>query len=301
MKLAFSSVACPGWDLPTMIEKAKAFGYDGIELGGLDGDANLPVGPDLADNPEKIVQLMRQAKLELVCLATDTAFHMPHAREVAESQARVRKYIEFAAKLECPFVRVFGAEIPSRPLLGIEQRETVLDRIAKAIRELVPCAVEHGVTILIENGGDFADSPSIWHIVDVADSPAVRCCWNPLVAMTHHERPTRSVPRLGARLGLVRISDGKLGNTDTIGSYVLPGQGDVEIRTLVQILKGIAFRGHLVFDWPKTRNTMLADPDEALPAAAQYLRGLLDEETIPLTAYKTDKYKPRQGYEFATS
>ncbi|MBN2561605.1 MAG: sugar phosphate isomerase/epimerase [Phycisphaerae bacterium] len=301
MKLAFSSVGCPGWDLPTMIEKAKEYGYEGIELGGLDGPVPESAVPELAADPAKIAQLARDAGVEIICLATSAAFHMTSGREVAENQARVREYVELAAKLGCPFVRVLAGEIPGSGLFSYERRDTVLGRIGGAIRELVPHATEHGVTILIENAGDFVDSPSVWYLLDAADSPAVRCCWNPLVAAVNGERPTRSIPRLGARIGLVRICDGRFGDDGVIERYVPPGEGDVEIRATVQFLRGIAYRGYLVFDWPKLSNSLLAEPRQVFPAAAKYLRQLLDEKPILLTAYKGDKFKPRQGFEFAAS
>src|SRR5215510_8611544 len=107
MKLAFSSVACPGWNLATMVEKAKDFGYQGIELRGLEGEMNLPLAPQLAANPAKIAKLMRDTGVEIVCLSSSAAFHMRDPKEVAENQAQAREYIELASMLECPFVRVF--------------------------------------------------------------------------------------------------------------------------------------------------------------------------------------------------
>lgn len=301
MKLAFSSVGCPGWDLPAMVAKAKEFGYDGIELRNLQDRLHLPSAPELAADPAKVAQVMRDAGVQIVCLSTAAAFHMINSREVAENQAQVREYIELAAKLGCPFVRVMGAEIPTGKLLGPVPRSTVLGWIGKAIRELAPFAAEHHVTLLIENSGDFVDSVAMWYLVDVANSPAVKCCWNPLAAKTQNERPTRSIPRLGAKIGMVRVSDGKFTDGGAFERPVLPGQGDVEIRPMIQLLKGIGYRGYLVFDWPKLRDPRLTDPDEAFPAAAQSLRQLIDEKPVPLSAYRGDKFAPRQGYEFVTS
>jgi sugar phosphate isomerase/epimerase len=296
MKLAFSSVGCPGWDLATMVERAKEYGYQGIELRGLQGQMNLPLAPELAANPAKIARLMRDTGVEIVCLATSAAFHMREPREVAENQGQVREYIDLAEKLECPFVRVFGSEIPKAKFFGYENRETVMGRIATALRELSTYAEAHHVTVLVENNGDFTDSAAMWYLVDAVDSPAVRCCWNQMAARTRIERPTTSIPRLGARIGLVHISDAKFEGAGFDG-YVLPGQGHCEIAKQVQLLKGIGYRGHLVFDWPKLWNPSLADPEKAFPAAAKFLQGLLDEKPQVLTAYKGDKYAPRQGFE----
>ncbi|HKQ49924.1 MAG TPA: sugar phosphate isomerase/epimerase family protein [Phycisphaerae bacterium] len=300
MKLAFSSVACPGWNLATMVEKAREYGYQGIELRGLEGQMHLPLAPQLAANPAKIAKLMRDTGVELVCLASSAAFHMRDPKQVAENQAQAREYIDLASKLECPFVRVFGAEIP-KAFIGYEKRETVLGRIATALRGLAGYAADRRVTILIENSGDFVDSAALWYLVDAADSPAVKCCWNPFAARARRERPTTSIPRLGSQIGLVHVTDGKFDDAGVFEGYALPGQGTVELPRLVQLLKGIGYRGYLVFDWPKLWTTSLADADKALPAAAKFLKPLLDEKPVPLTAYKGDKYAPRQGYEHVAS
>lgn len=298
MKLAFSSVGCPGWDLVTMVEKAREFGYQGIELRCLAGQMYLPLAPELASNPAKIAQLMRDTGIEIVCLASASAFHMRDPKEVAKNTAEAREYIELAAKLGCPFVRVFGAEIPKASFFGYERRESVLGRIADSLRQLADHAATHRVTVLVENGGDFTDSVAMWYLVDAADSPAVRCCWNPFNARIRGERPTTSVPRLGARIGLVHVTDAKFDGLSFDG-YTLPGQGDVEIHRMIQLLKGIGYRGHLVFDWPKLWNPALADPDKAFATAAKYLRGLLDEKPLVMSAYKGDKFAPRQAYDVA--
>lgn len=302
MKLAYSSVACPAWDLATMVANAKEHGFDGLELRGLEGQMYLPLAPQLASNPQKIARLMRDTGVQIVCLSTSCAFHMPDRKIVAENQQQAREYIDLASKLETPFIRVFGAEIPrARPrLLGFERRERVLSRIAAALREIADYAAERRVTVLIENSGDFRDSQAMWYLVDAVDSPALQCCWNPLAARTRGERPTTSIPRLAARIGMVHVTDAKFSGT-TFESYTLPGQGDMEVPRLVQLLKGIGFQGCLCFEWPRLWNPGLADADKALPAAGKFLRERIDEKPIPMTAYKGDKNAPRQGYEFAAA
>jgi len=298
MKLAFSSVGCPSWDLVTMVEKAKAYGYQGIELRCLNGQLHLPVAPELASNPGKIARLMRDAGVEIVCLATGAAFHMREPKDVAENKAIVREYIELAAKLECPYVRVFGAELPRKRFLGYERRETVLARIADALRDLVPFAAQHRVTIVVENSGDFTDSNAMWYLVDAANSPAVKCCWSVFAGRLRNERPTTSIPRLGAKIALVHVCDGKFAEGGGLERIAMPGEGNVEIPRMVQLLKGIGYRGYLVWDWPKLWNPSLAEPDKVFEAAAKYLQPLLDEKPITLAAYKGDKNAPHQGWEF---
>lgn len=292
MKIGFSSVGCPGWDLPTIVSNAKAMGYQGVELRGLRGQMNLPLCPELTADPAATKALFAEAGVELNCLGSSAAFHFRDPYRVADNQAEAREYIELAGKLGCPYVRVFGAEIPRRPLLGYESREVVLSRIAKAVRELAPVATDHRVTLLVENSGDFVDSQSIWFIVDTAESPAVKACWSPFAALTRNEPASISIKRLGSKIAIARICDGKF-VAGGVESIELPGKGDVNIPLVVELLKGVAFDGYLMVDWPKLWNPSLADPEKAFPEAQKYLKSLLDLKRVELTAYKGDKNAPK--------
>jgi len=137
----------------------------------------------------------------------------------------------------------------------------------------------------------------MWYLVDAVNSPAVRCCWNPCNARLRGERPTISVPRLGARISLVHVTDARF-DGGAFDGYVPLGQGHVEIPRMVQLLKGIGYRGYLSFDWPRLWNPALSDANKVFGAAAVYLKKLIDEKPLVMTAYKGDKYAPRQGYEY---
>lgn len=293
MKLAYSSVASPSWDLATMVQKAKDYGFSGIELRGLQGQMHLPVAPELATNPARIGELMRDTGIDLVCLASSASFHMSDPKQAAENKAQVREFIDLAAALGCPRVRVHAGELPRTGILGYERRERVLDRITTSLGELATYAAARRVTIVVENGGDFTDSVAIWHIIDAASSPALRCCWNPFAARTRNERPTTSIPRLGSMIDLVHVCDGKFNTAGAFDGYTPPGQGSVEIPRLIQLLRGIGYWGYLVYDWPKLWVPSLQDADRALPAASAFLQPLLDEAPVVLTAYKGDKRPPR--------
>jgi sugar phosphate isomerase/epimerase len=168
-----------------------------------------------------------------------------------------------------------------------------LSRIAKAIRSLVQPATERKVTVLIENGDDFVTSDSLWFVVDAVNHPAVRCCWNQCTALLEAERPTKSIPRLGQKLGLIHLCDGEYKNDHRLLTYTALGEGRAEIAKQIEILKGIAYSGFLMACWPKNRITPLQEPEEALPKAAEYLRKCLNEEQTVLTAYKGDKNAPK--------
>lgn len=290
MKYGFSSLGCPDWDLDTIISQASSMGYDGVSLRGLQGELHLPACPTLAGNPQSVARRFAEAGIELVCLETGNCFHWKDARKRTEQKAQVREFIELAGALDCPYVRIYGDEVPH-----YERRETTLVRIAEALRELAPMAASHNVTLLLENHGDFAGSRDLWFILDTVSHPAVQACWHPCHARVLGDTHTIAVPRLGTKIALVLVVDGKFNEVDALDAYALPGEGNLDYPRFLDILRGIAYQGYLVFHWPKLWNPSLAEPESAFPAALTKLKEMVRvlEEVKELSAYKGDKHAPK--------
>lgn len=299
MKLAFNIAHRPSWDKTELVDKCRAYGFDGVELANL--APVIPPRPTVDPLPDyaKTAAFLREAGIDVVCLPTSAAFHARDARIAAQVRDHVYKLIDAAAKMDCRFVCILAGWIlkRSRGFLGTERRETVIARISAGIRQVAAHAEARGVTLLIENTGDFLDSASMWHFVEAAGSPLVRCCWNILTSRLGGERPTTAIPRLASKIGMVRVCDAVLDGKGGLAGYANLGKGQVELHRAVQLLKGIGYRGYLVLDPPDMGQG--GDADAALAEAAKYLRGLLDEKPVGLTAYKGDKFAPRQGYELA--
>lgn len=289
MKIGFSTLGCPDWDLETVIAQARAMGFDAVELRGLRGEMHLPASPVLAQNPAGVASRFSEAGLDIACLGSSASFHWQDRRKLAEQKAQTREFIELAGQLGCPYVRVFGDEVPR-----YEDRNRTLVRIADALRELAPYAAAHHTTLLLENHGDFANSRDIWFILDSVGHPAVQCCWNPCHAKAAGERPTLSVPRLGGRIALTHLVDGRFNDAGLLEGYALPGEGTVDIDYYLTLLTGTAFDGYLIFEWPKLWIPALADPQQAFPAALAAIKGVLTRlaNVKELTAYKGDKNAP---------
>ncbi len=293
MNLGFSSVACPDWDLETIIRQAATIGYRSLELGGLGGQLHLPAVPQLAGEAESVAARCRDAGIELTCLATRNMMHWTDSARAAQEQVQVRETIQLAARLGCPFVRILPGVIP-----GGEQKQATLMRIAARLRELAPLAAGHHTTLLVENSGDFIASRDLWFILDNANHPAVRCCWNPCWAYAGGESASLAVPRLGRFLGLLHVSDLALaanGHADLGKQLRIPGQGQLDLEHVLNLLRGIGYAGDVIFYWPRQSIPSLAAPEEVLPAAYAALRGLLDKLAAEkeLTAYKGDKNVPK--------
>lgn len=287
MKIGFSSLVYPKWDLQTIATNASSMGFDGIELRGLCGRPHLPGVGELADKPDKVRDLLQENNVELVCLSTGATLDSCSRRELAGQQAVITEYIELASKLRCPHVRISAGEVQR-----LDHHQAALARIAEALMSLVPVASRHNVTLLLENGGDFHGSHDLWHLCDAVEHPAFMCCWNQADAMTIRERPTTSIPRLGNKIGLVHLCDAEFDDLGTLLGYKPLGQGHVEIARQIELLKGLTYDRYLVFESPGLSVESAQGgpaPEAALLEVAKFLRQCIAAEQAVLSAYKGDK------------
>lgn len=287
MKTGFSSSACPAWNLATIVDQASALGFDGVELRGLAGELHLPLVADLVADPDQTRTLFQEKGVELVCLASSASFGSKNRDELGRQKESVIEYLETAGRLGCPFVRAFAGEIQT-----LDNRRVALSRIGDTLASLSAIAAKHGVTLLIENGGDFSGSEDLWFLVDFVDHPSVQCCWNQSLALCRGERATTSMPRLGGKIGVAHLCDAVYDETGVLLKHTPLGEGQAEIAMQISLLRGMAYDGYLIFDWPKLWLPDLTSPETILPQTATYLRDRVDEKQAVLSAYKGDKRAP---------
>jgi sugar phosphate isomerase/epimerase len=292
MKIGFSTVACPSWGLTRILDQAGALGYQGVEFRGLEGELHLPLAPTLAGNPDGVRKMFAERKLELVCLGTSASLTSRDKDEVARQKGIILEFVELASRLGCPFVRLHAGEVQKR-----DTSNKAFHRFVEGIKPVADAAAQQGVSLLVENGGDFRDSWSMWQLCDTVSHPAVRICWNQVSAMSVPEQASISVPRLGTKMALVHVGDARFDERGVLQEHVPLGEGDVNVAKQIELLKGINYQGYLVFEWPKLWVDALAGPDIALPKAAEFLKAALAAKQPILSAYKGDKNAPK----FATA
>ncbi len=288
MKIGFSTLACPGWDLERVVSFAAEHGFDGVELRGLRGELDLPLVPTLSRDPVGVKRLFRDRKIECVSLGTSVTLTARGAKELANQQAALVEVMELASALGCPNVRLFLGDIEATDTPSV-----ALTRISSALAALVPVAIRLDVRLLIENGGGFPSSRDIWFVVDSVSHPMVQACWNQCNALTVCERATNSIPCLGTKIEMVHVCDADFDDEGVLLGYRPLGQGGAEVGRQIELLRGLMYQGYLMFEWPKLWVPSLGNPENVLPQVATFLRELLDAKQVVLSAYKGDKKVPR--------
>jgi sugar phosphate isomerase/epimerase len=271
LPLGFSTLGCPSWPWPRILDFAAEHRFASIELRGLLTNMDLTKVPELA--PEHVAEAKRQLRahgLAVSCLGASAQMHdmdpVKHAAQLDEA----RRFIDLADALGAPYVRVFGNEY----VAGVPRAE-MLAHIAGALRELGDYARRRGVTVVIESHGDFTDSPALLEILQKADSPNVALLWD-----AHHtfvsgkEEPEDTVRQLGRYIRHTHLKDSMPAGSDR--RYVLTGTGQVPVQRQIEALVRIGYRGFYSFEWEKRWHPDIEEPAVAFAhfadVAAGYLR-----------------------------
>jgi sugar phosphate isomerase/epimerase len=264
MKLAFSTVACPAWDLDTIAIKAGEYGYDGVEIRGFLNETILTSANVFLTDPLKVRRTFANAGVEIACLASSVSMTGKRKAD-AQAASDLRSFIDTASAIGCPMVKLFDTQL--RP--G-QDRAGAAVAMGQWLMALGDYASERGVTLVIENMLSFRNSKEVWMMLETINHPNVAACWDIFNASLIGESPYLTVPTLNSRIQYAQVKDAKL---STLGATLCPlGEGDVPVEKFMTRLRGIGYSGYVTFEWEKAWLPNIAGPEESLPAAIAKLR-----------------------------
>jgi sugar phosphate isomerase/epimerase len=266
--LAFSTLACPGWSIETVLEKAVEFGYEGIEWrGGAQGH----IRPDM---PGREIATLRtrasDAGLAALAITTYTRFASPLAKERQSNVDELRRYADLAAQLGAPFVRTFLGELPPNTEVDTQIYEYIADclSLASAYASTV------GVKIAVEPDHNFTRSSVVAPILDGDRShPDLRVIWDIGNTFAAGEDPVEGFEILRDRLAYVQIKDGR--GSGSTWQLCAVGEGNVPLAKAFTLLAVHSYEGALSVEWEYAWHPELDPPEVALPAALRAIRKLL--------------------------
>ena len=261
MKFAFSSVCAPTWDFPTLVARAKEYGYDGIEIRAL---TDRSAGNPFLSDPDKIRSVFDHSGIEICCLASSIAMTQNKKKD-AEAADELRLYVDTAQKLGCPIVKIFDTQVKpgrSRASTGV--------LLGDWLMPLADYAADHDIVIGVENALSFRNAKEMWSIVDRVNHPSLGVAWDLMNAAMVGEFAAYSVPTLNSKIVYTQVKDAKLGALGI--TYCKLGEGDAQVRNFMRRLRGVGYDGYVTLEWEKAWLPNLLGPEEILPDSIKKLK-----------------------------
>ena len=265
--IAFSTLACPHWQVEAIIAKAIEFGYDGIEWrGGPQGH----IRPEMSGAQKaKLQQMLMDTGLIRVAVTAYTSFVSSVAKQRKANLDELRQYADLAAELDAPYVQTFLGELPA----GTQPDPSIYTNISDCLNLASEYAESVGVKIAIEPHDDFVRASTIVPILNQVQHPALRVIWDIGNAFAAGEDPAQSFVLLKDRLAYVQVKDGKGRAPDW--QLCSLGEGDIPLRQAFELLLDNNYPGAFSVEWEYAWHPELDPPEIALPVALQTVRELL--------------------------
>lgn len=266
--IAFSTLACPAWDIATVLTRAAAYGYAGLEWRG--GDHGH-VQPGMSSAKKTLLrQMSADIGLAAIAITAYTSFVSADARDRQANVAELCRYADLAAELGAHCVRAFVGELPPDT-----NPATTYERVAACLATAAEYAHRLGVQIALEPHDDFVRSLAIAPILRAIPHPALGVIWDVGNAYSAGENPTEGHELLRQRLSYVQVKDG-LGRGITWQLTML-GKGDVPLRQAFELLTRDGYTGPISVEWEYGWHPELDPPEVALPQAIRFVRNLWAE------------------------
>lgn len=273
MKLAFSTLGCPNYELEDVLRAAREYGFAGVELRALGGGLDLLARPEFAPSGIEGTRRSLEAQgLSVCCVDTSCVFHDRDEDERRRQVELAVRHCELAAALGSTLVRVF----PDKIQTGATRRETrgFIAESLRAVAARAPASVRVG----LETHGDFAEANETAEIVRLADHAGVAIIWdvaNSLAAGSAVEDAARAV---APHLAHVHLRDARPVEGREHWLPVLAGRGRVPFDAAFEALRSVGYEGFVSFEWEKFWNPEIEEPEVALPDFARAAGRLLRKE-----------------------
>ncbi len=274
MKLAFTTLGCPGWDLDRICTNARQDGFDGVDFRGYLETLDITALPLFTSQAESTRKRMQNTGLTVSGISS--SIRLCKLESLAANLEEARRTIETAKGLGAGFVRVFGggeAEKQSRAELvkiGAETMRQIL---------LLPGATD--LCWALETHDLWIKSTDTRLLLDRVPSPAFAALWDiGHTARVGGEAPGETWAAVGSRVRYCHVKDAVKDPRHPQAMedgwrYVSPGTGQLPLAATIGFLKAHGYHGWMVFEHEKRWHPELAEPEEAFPAFARWARPLV--------------------------
>ena len=270
MKLSTTTLGCLDWDLPTILERLKAYGYDGVDFRGYRQELMIWKHPAFSTDIDRSAVLIRDAGLQVSCISS--GIHLTHTEPeaVAARIEELERTAEICAALDCRMIRVFGGRFKEDEM----DREDAIKIAAESATQLIERARRIApVDILIETHDAWTSSKDLKALLTRIGHDNVACLWD-----TKHtywsaaEAPSLTWKELRQWIRNTHWKDALRHPAD--GALVPTGDGVVPLAEAYDLMRAAGYDGWYTLEWEKQWHPEIAEPEVAFPRFVAFMRAL---------------------------
>jgi sugar phosphate isomerase/epimerase len=203
-----------------------------------------------------IKQLTFRLGLDISGTAIANDFCLPPGEARDKTLAHTRKWIDYAALMGAPVIRIFAGQVPAG-----DTEQAAIDRCAAGINESLDYAAQKGVCLALENHGGITATPAqmLKIIEQVKDSPWFGVNFDG--GNFHTADPYSDLAKIAPYAINVQIKTdlSRLGKRE-----------DTDMARMVKILADANYRGYVVLEYEGAE-----DPKTAVPKHIETLRKII--------------------------
>jgi len=160
------------WDVPTIIKNCTATNIHGVELRV---EHAHKVMPELsASERAEIKKKFGDSPVKIIGLGTNQQYDYPDQEKLKSSIERTKEFIRLSAD-----VGGSGVKVKPNALHKDVPVDKTLEQIGKSLNELAGYAADFGQQLRLEvHGEETQELPNIKKIMEYANHPNARICWN---------------------------------------------------------------------------------------------------------------------------
>lgn len=273
MKIGFTTLGCPGWDLDTICTRASEYGFDGLDFRGLLDTLDITLLPDFTSNVAETKRQLADAGLEVCGISSSIQICAPEKR--GDNIKEAKRTVAVAQALGCKNIRVFGGGNPQE--IG---REKAADLGRECMEAILEIDGARDLRWLFETHDHWIKSHHCQLLLERIPDPAFGVLWDMGWTPRVGETPQETVAALGRRIGYTHVKDAIYDPEHTLAMqdgwrYVVPGTGQLPLAEAIALLKATGYKGWIVFEHEKRWHPELLEPEEIFPQFVRWARGVI--------------------------
>ena len=274
MKLSFTTLGCPSWDLDTLCHRGREYGFAGVDFRGYLDSLDVTRLPEFTTQAAETRRRLADAGLETSGISS--SIRICDSGQLADNLEEARRTIETAHALGAKNIRVFGGGD-----LKSHSREALIQTGCDCMGQLLALDGADELHWLFESHDIWIKASDCRLLLDGIPHPAFGALWD------IGNRPPEGGETLekiyaaiGPRIGYTHLKDAvyEPGHPQALDSgwrYVLPGEGQIPLAEAVHLLEAKGYDDWLVFEHEKRWHPDLPEPEEAFPAFVGWARRVI--------------------------